>query len=265
MKEHKAPEPISPSPPGTQQWLVDIMRRLLAPDGCPWDREQTLDSLKPFLLEEAYEVLDAIDEESPAHHVEELGDVYFQIVFQAEVAGHAMSDIIRGIGEKLIRRHPHVFGDVEVDGSGEVLVNWEKIKQAERGGVGGVLHGVPRSMPALPRAHKLTHKAAKVGFDWPDAGGARQKVAEELDELDQAAATADAAEMEHELGDLLLAVTNWARKLDIDPEEALRGANRRFEQRFNHIEATLAERGKTPGESTLEEMDRLWDEAKDHE
>ena len=116
MKEHKAPEPISPSPPGTQQWLVDIMRRLLAPDGCPWDREQTLDSLKPFLLEEAYEVLDAIDEESPAHHVEELGDVYFQIVFQAEVAGHAMSDIIRGIGEKLIRRHPHVFGDVEVDG-----------------------------------------------------------------------------------------------------------------------------------------------------
>lgn len=262
MKEQKSPDPISPSAPGTQQWLVDIMRRLLAPDGCPWDREQTLESLKPFLLEEAYEVLDAIDEASPEHHVEELGDIFFQIVFQAEVAGHAMSDIIQGIGDKLIRRHPHVFGDVQVDGSGEVLVNWEKIKKAERGGEGGVLQGVPSSMPALPRAHKLTHKAAKVGFDWPDAGGARDKVTEELDELERATAAGDPAEMERELGDLLLAVTNWARKLELDPEAALRGANRRFEARFNHIEATLAERGITPAESTLAEMDALWEEAK---
>ena len=263
MKEHKPTrESVSSSAPGTQQWLVDIMRRLLAPDGCPWDREQTLESLKPFLLEESYEVLDAIDEQSPEHHREELGDVFFQIVFQAEVAGHSMSSIIQGIGDKLIRRHPHVFGDVQVDNTRQVLANWEQIKRDERGGTGGVLRGVPRSMPALPRAQKLTYKAAKVGFDWPDAGGARQKVAEELGELDQAVEAGHAEEMEHELGDLLLAVTNWARKLDLDPEGALRAANRRFEQRFGHIEAALAEQGKTPAESNLEEMDRLWDEAK---
>ncbi len=263
MKEQNpAPETISPSAPGTLQWLVDIMRRLLAPDGCPWDREQTLESLKPFLLEESYEVLDAIDEQSPQHHVEELGDVFFQIVFQAEVAGHAMSDVIQGIGDKLIRRHPHVFGDVHVDGTKQVLANWEQIKKDERGGEGGVLRGVPRSMPALPRAHKMALKAAKVGFDWPDAGGARQKVSEELDELDRAVEAGEKQAMEHELGDLLMAVTNWARKLDLDPESALRQANGRFEARFGHIEQALAQQGKTPAESTLEEMDRLWDEAK---
>ena len=264
MKEQKqARESVSSSAPGTLQWLVDIMRRLLAPDGCPWDREQTLESLKPFLLEESYEVLDAIDEQSPAHHREELGDVFFQIVFQAEVAGHAMGDVIQGIGDKLIRRHPHVFGDVQVDGTREVLANWEQIKSEERGGEGGVLSGVPRSMPALPRCLKLTHKAAKVGFDWPDAGGARDKIAEELGELDRAVEGGDTREMDHELGDLLLAVSNWARKLELDPEAALERANRRFERRFGHIEAALAERGKTPARSTLEEMDRLWDEAKE--
>ena len=265
MKEQKARESVSSSAPGTLQWLVDIMRRLLAPDGCPWDREQTLESLKPFLLEESYEVLDAIDEGSPEHHREELGDVFFQIVFQSEVAGHAMSDVISGIGDKLIRRHPHVFGDVQVNGSREVLVNWEQIKKEERGGKGGVLQGVPRSMPALPRAHKLTHKAAKVGFDWPDAEGARRKITEELDELERAVAAGEPEEMDHELGDLLLAVTNWARKLELDPEAALMHANRRFQQRFGYIEAELARLGKSPADSTLEEMDRLWDEAKDAE
>ena len=241
------------------------MRRLLGPDGCPWDREQTLESLRPFLLEEAYEVLDAIDEQSPPHHLEELGDVLFQIVFQAEVAGHAMEQVIGGIGDKLIRRHPHVFGDVEVHSTRQVLANWEQIKQqerGERGERGGVLRGVPRSMPALPRAHKLALKAAKVGFDWGDAAGARGKVAEELEELDQAVAEGQRQELDHELGDLLQAVINWGRKLGLDPEEALVQANSRFEQRFAHVETRLAQRGRTPAESTVEEMDRLWNETR---
>lgn len=251
--------------PGSITWLMAIIRRLLAPDGCPWDREQTLQSLRPFLLEEAFEVLDAIDEQDPEHHCEELGDLLFQIVFQAELAGLDLERVIQGIGEKLIRRHPHVFGDVEVEDSGQVRANWEAIKKQESAGQRGALDGVPRAMPALQRAHRLSVKAARVGFDWPDLRGVRAKVAEELAEMEQAAATGDPGAMDHELGDLLMAVANWGRKLGLDPEEALRGCNKRFEQRFAHVEAALASQGKTPEESTLEEMEALWLEAKAEE
>jgi tetrapyrrole methylase family protein / MazG family protein len=252
----------SPTDPDSLEWLVGIMHRLLGPDGCPWDKEQTLDSLKPFLLEEAYEVLDAIEEGDPSHHAEELGDLLFQIVFQAELAGLPLTRVIRSIGEKLIRRHPHVFGDLEVGSSQEVIVNWERIKKTERGQDRGVLAGVPRSMPALQRAHRLTRKAARVGFDWPDIPAVRRKVAEELGELDDAVVAQDQSQVVHEMGDLLFSVVNWARKLGLDPEETLRQANGRFERRFAYIEEALASRGKTPADSTLEEMDALWNEGK---
>lgn len=255
-------QPIDNEAPGTLPWLVAIMRRLLAPDGCPWDREQTLESLRPFLLEEAYEVLDALDEGDAEHHGEELGDLLFQIVFQAQLAGQTMEAVIEGIGRKLIRRHPHVFGEAKVESSRQVLVNWEQIKTEERGRPRGLLEGVPQAMPALQRAHRLTYKAAKVGFDWPDLASVREKVSEELGELDEAAAGDQRAAVDHELGDLLFAVVNWARKLNLDPEESLRRANRRFERRFSHVEAGLARAGKTPSQSSLEEMDQLWNEAK---
>jgi MazG family protein len=241
------------------------MQRLLSPDGCPWDREQTLHSLKPFLIEEAYEVIDAIDEADSAHHREELGDLLFQIVFQAELGGLSIRDVVKGIGEKLIRRHPHVFGEAVVRGSDEVLVNWERIKQSEHGAPRGLLRGVPKSMPALQKTQKLTTKAAKVGFDWPAPDGARRKLMEELEELRHATESGDAAQVEHELGDLLFAAVNWARKLDIDAEQALRKANERFERRFGHIERALADRGRTPSDSDLDEMDHLWDQAKEEE
>lgn len=248
--------------PGEISWLESIIRRLLAPDGCPWDREQTLTSLRPFLLEEAYEVLDALDEGDKAHHTEELGDLLFQIVFQAALAGISLSEIIRGIGEKLIRRHPHVFGAATVRDSHEVLINWEKLKQDEHEKPRGLLDGVPRSMPALSRALHLTKKAAKVGFDWPDLPSVRAKVIEELAETDEAIAAGDQAAIDHELGDLLFALANWARKLSLDPEECLQHTNARFAQRFAYIEEKLAERGKSPAQSDLVEMDALWNEAK---
>jgi MazG family protein len=238
------------------------MGRLLAPDGCPWDREQTLASLRPFLLEEAYEVLDALDEGDRGHHAEELGDLLFQIVFQSALAGTTMEEVINGIGEKLIRRHPHVFGETEVKDSDEVLVRWQQIKERERGRPRGLLEGLPRSMPALVRAHALARRAAKVGFDWPDLPSVRGKVAEELAELEAAEAAGDLEGVAHEAGDLLFAVAQLVRKHGLDPDETLRAANARFEERFAFIEQRLAARGRTPAESSLEEMDQLWDQAK---
>lgn len=252
--------------PGTLDWLASIMQRLLEPDGgCPWDQEQSLETLRPFLIEEAYEVLDAIEEGDRAHHTEELGDLLFQIVFQAALAKIPLEEIVRCVGEKLIRRHPHVFGEASVRDAQQVIVNWERIKQDEKrdeGKRGGALAGVPRSMPALARAYRLTRKAARVGFDWPDVPAVRSKVAEELGELDAASASGHESHIDHELGDLLFAVVNWGRKLGLDAEESLRHANARFEERFAFIEEQLAVRGKTATESTLEEMDRLWEEAK---
>lgn len=244
------------------EWLIEIMRKLLGPDGCPWDKEQSLESLKPFLLEEAFEVLDAIEEGNRAHHAEELGDLFFQIIFQAELAHIPLEQIIRGIGEKLIRRHPHVFGEVDVKNSQEVVANWERIKKAEKPQKTSVLSGVPRSMPALQRSYHLSRKAARVGFEWSTLDAVRAKVAEELLETDETVNQKDPSRMEHEFGDLLFAVVNWARMLGINAEEALRQANRRFENRFAYIEQSLAQAGRTPDESNLAEMDELWNKAK---
>jgi MazG family protein len=258
--------PVDSLPPGSAlAELVEVMRRLLAPDGCPWDREQTLASLRPYLLEEAYELLEALDSGDPVHHREELGDLLFQIVFQsalrAREGAFTIDDVARGIAEKLVRRHPHVFGDAKVKDSAEVLNNWAAQKQKEKARQ-HALEGVPRALPALARAQKLTERASHVGFDWPDAVGPRAKIDEELRETDLALAAGDRAAAEAELGDLLFSVVNLARKVGVDAESALRGSVERFESRFAHVESRLAERGRTPRESTLSEMDELWNEAK---
>jgi MazG family protein len=249
--------------------LLGIMARLRSPGGCPWDLEQTLESLRPYLLEETYEVLEAIDAADPAAHREELGDLLLQIVFQArlrEEAGlFAFAEVADAISDKLVSRHPHVFGEGSVKDAAEVLTQWAALKREEKRKKGGglsALEGVPRELPGLARADRLTEKASRVGFDWPDASGARAKVSEELAELDQAISEGDPARIEAELGDTLFALANLGRKLGVAPEEALRGSVGRFIARFTHIETVLASRGVAPGTATLEEMDRLWDEAK---
>lgn len=257
--------------------LVDIMNRLLAPDGCPWDREQTLDTLRPFLIEESYEVLDALSRADVAGHCEELGDLLMQIVFQAALrAAEGAFDIdavIAGISDKLVRRHPHVFGDAsgiktEATTSDQVLAQWDDIKRAEKAAAGAtqvrILAGVPPG-PALARAQKIGSKAAKVGFDWPGWEGSFAKVEEEVREVAEAARAGEHRAMHHEVGDLLFAVVNVARKLGIDAENALIDATSRFQRRFEGVEDSLAERGKTPRTSTLEEMDALWDDVKRRE
>jgi MazG family protein len=255
--------------------LVAIMERLLAPDGCPWDREQTLASLRPFLIEECFEVVEALEAGDAPHHQEELGDLLFQIVFQAALRARAgefaIDDVVQGIVDKLVRRHPHVFADATVSDSADVLVQWDEIKRREkaaRAPAGAaseperLLAGVPVGLPALVRAERLSRKAAKVGFDWPDVAGCRAKVDEELGEIDDAIAGGVAAAIEHEVGDLLFAAVSLARKVGVDPEAALRAANRRFEKRFEYIEDRLRERGRSPRESDLKEMDALWNDAK---
>jgi MazG family protein len=250
------------------QKLVGLMQRLLAPGGCPWDREQTLETLVPYLVEETYEVVDALADGDVADHREELGDLLLQIVFQSELrfaAGEfGIDDVARGIVEKLVRRHPHVFGDVQVSGSGEVLANWAKVKAAEKAEKGkhGALHGIPRSAPALLRATRTGEKAGAVGFDFQDPMGPRTKVDEELREFDEARAGGDRDEMQRELGDVLFAVVNLGRKLNLDPESALRGATDRFATRFRHVETTLAAEGRAVADGSLEELDRLWEAAK---
>ena len=244
--------------------LCSVMARLLAPDGCPWDREQTLDSLKPYLLEETYELLEALEEEDPRAHCEELGDVLFQLVFQAalrEAAGaFTMDDVIGGIADKLRRRHPHVFGEIKLETSEQVLKQWGELKDQEK--VRRTLDGVPKAMPALARAQKLTERAASVGFDWPDAAGPRAKIDEEAAEVDEAVRAGDPVRVRAELGDLLFAVVNLARKHGVDAETALRETSDRFATRFAAIEDRLRDRGRTPRESTLAEMDALWHEVK---
>jgi tetrapyrrole methylase family protein / MazG family protein len=258
-----------PTPAEAIDRLLAIMARLRGPDGCPWDREQTLASLRPYVLEETYEVLEAIDAGDPREHCEELGDLLLQIVFQAQLAGEAgqfaFQDVAEAISNKLVSRHPHVFGDADVKDAEGVLRQWAELKRQEKlakGGGRSVLEGVPREMPALARADRLTEKASRIGFDWPDARGARAKVDEELAELDAAIASGDRVEIEHELGDALFALANLARKLQVAPEEALRGTVARFIARFEHIEERLAAQGVPHGKAPLEQMDRLWNEAK---
>jgi MazG family protein len=258
--------------------LLTIMDKLRDPGGCPWDREQTMRTLTPYLLEEAHEVIEAIESSDTAHHREELGDLLFQIVFQSRIAREQgqfdFAQVCDAIADKLTRRHPHVFGEVSVSGSGEVVRNWERIKADERREKGeqprSAIGGVPAGLPALVRAERIAEKASAVGFDWPDVRGVVAKVREELDELlhevarkESAADPARAqARIEAELGDLLFALCNLGRFLKVHPEEALRGCTRRFEARFHHIEERLRESGRSPSESNLAEMDRLWDEAK---
>jgi nucleoside triphosphate diphosphatase len=249
--------------------LVEIMQRLLAPDGCPWDREQTFDTLKGYLIEEAYEVLEALEDGDVRGHCEELGDLLFQIVFQAELRAQrdefGIDDVCRAIAAKMIRRHPHVFGELKVSGSAEVLANWGKLKAAEheeKGKRRRILDGVPRELPALLRAQRLGEKAAAVGFDWPDAAGVREKIDEELREIEDAAARGDRAEIEHEVGDLLLAVSRYAAKLGVAPEDALRGALRRFTTRFAGVEDRVTATGREVSDVPLEELDRFWNEVK---
>ncbi len=273
--------------------LLSIMERLRGPQGCPWDREQTLKSLRPYVLEETYEVLEAIDAGDPSEHCEELGDLLLQIVFQAQLMKEEgrfdFADVAEAISRKLVARHPHVFGAGQAQGqpdeaaperaggsggavppvvmkdSDAVLRQWAALKREEKKAKGrgeSVLEGVPREMPALARADRLTEKASRIGFDWPDAAGARAKLSEEMGELDEAIAQGDRDAMEHELGDVLFAVANLSRKLGMPPEEALRAALGRFIARFSHIERELARRGVGHGQATLAEMDAIWDEAK---
>ena len=249
--------------------LVDIMARLRGENGCPWDREQTSESIKPYLVEETYEVLEAIDEQDPVKLKEELGDLMLQIVFHAQMAEEAgafsIGGVLAAINDKLVRRHPHVFGDVKAETAHEVLVNWEQIKQTERRqatGQASLLDGVPREMPALLRAHRLQEKASRVGFDWKEAQEVFRKVEEELGELRAAMQGQAADRVEAELGDLLFALVNLSRFLAVNPEEALRKTIARFIARFRYIEEELARRGRSLKQASLEEMDALWTEAK---
>jgi ATP diphosphatase len=262
------------------QILVDLVARLRAPDGCPWDREQRLGDLRAYLLEEAHELAGAIDLGRWEAIAEELGDVLFQAAFVARMAEEAgafgAGDAISGVETKMIARHPHVFGGEALPDADAVRATWERRKLAREPRQGGLLQGVAPSLPALLAAYRLTQKAAGVGFDWPDAGAVLGKLDEEVAELRAALAGRPAQEggagpearhaaqdaVAEEVGDLLFTVANLARKLDVDPEAALAAANRKFRRRFAQIEAALAERGKTPAESTLEEMDALWEEAK---
>jgi len=243
------------------------MRRLLAPGGCPWDREQTLRSLRTYVIEEAYEVVDAIDKQAPELLREELGDLLLQIVFQAELARaqgwFGLDDVIDSICEKLVRRHPHVFADTELSTSREVVLNWEKLKAAERKEHGaGVLDGVPGSLPSLLRAMRVGEKASRVGFDWPDAAGAREKLNEELDEMDRSFESGDREAVRREIGDVLFTVANLARKAKIDPEAALRDTLSRFTSRMQRVETELNESGCDFAEMTTEQLDQLWMRAK---
>jgi MazG family protein len=273
--DENAPRPVDPialQDGTTLARLVGVMRRLLGPDGCPWDREQSLETLRKYVLEEACEVIDAIDAGDRQGLREELGDLLLQVVFQAELArregSFAIDDVVAGIVDKLVHRHPHVFGDVLARDADEVLRNWEKLKAKEKG-PRGVLGGVPRSMPALTRAQRIGEKVSRVGFDWEDARGSRAKVAEELGELDRAVESGDPDAMEDEMGDVLFALVNLSRHIEVDAESALRRTIDKFTRRFAHVEKRVREEHGGWGEAGGEErhlplatLDGYWEEAK---
>jgi MazG family protein len=273
--------------PANFQDLVALMARLRSPEGCPWDREQTYATLAPMLVEEAYEAFEAVEdarEGRPAGLREELGDLLFQIVFYAQVAAErgefTIEDVTDAVHAKMVRRHPHVFGDAMVRDNEELLRNWEALKAEEKRAAGGaesdgdasLLDGVSPKVPALMEANQLATKAARAGFDWRDVDEIFDKLSEETEELraairERGAAGGPEAEAEHqrvreEVGDLLFAVTNIARHLGVEPESALKLTSRKFRRRFRHIERGLRERGREPGKATLEEMEQLWREAK---
>jgi len=260
-----------PSPGEGFARLVAIMARLRAPGGCPWDREQNFDSIKPYLLEESYEVMDAIDARDFDGLAEELGDLLLQPVFFAQMASEEgrfdIADSLEAINSKLVRRHPHVFAEGDAKTSADVLRRWDEIKAQEREAKAkprpkGLLAGVPRSLPALVEAQRIASRAAGAGSDWSDIEQVFDKLREELAELDAARAGAKPEEIEDELGDLLFVVVNIARFLKVDPEQALRKTNAKFRGRFAHVEAGVEASGKTLPEAGIEEMERLWQEAK---
>lgn len=258
--------------------LLSIMQRLRDPQhGCPWDLQQDFRSIAPYTIEEAYEVADAIERGNLGELRGELGDLLFQVVFHSQLAqeqgAFSFDDVAAGICDKMERRHPHVFGDAAIADADSQTVAWEELKRREREAAGqqenirvGALSGVPVALPALSRASKLGKRAAQVGFEWPDIQGALDKVREEIDELRiEADHGTDRTAIEAEIGDVLFSVVNVCRYLKVDPERALRGANAKFERRFGYVEEQLRLRGTTPAQSTLEEMDQLWEEGKRRE
>jgi tetrapyrrole methylase family protein/MazG family protein/ATP diphosphatase len=273
--------PIEAIPLGEQRGqsfprLVELMQRLLAEDGCPWDRQQTFATLRRYVVEEAHEVVDAIDGGNRDELRTELGDLIFQVVFQAELGRNEGSfgpdDVIKAIADKLVRRHPHIFleGTAPIDDPDAVIQRWEQLKAREKPKSEGLLDSVPRGMPALLRAQRIGEKVERIGFDWPDVAGSRAKVSEEIGELDQAIAAGDKAAIEDELGDVLFALVNLARHVHIDAEAALRGTIQKFTGRFAHVEARVkqAHGGWPTGEGgeaaplSLAELDAYWEEAK---
>ena len=248
--------------------LYEIMKRLRAPGGCPWDREQTMQTLKPCLLEETYELLEAMEGDDLALHVEELGDVLLQVVFQCaireEEGRFTLDDVAATLAEKLVRRHPHVFGDAQAATSGQVLRNWEAIKQTESGKPPdrSAIDGVPAALPALLKAQRIQAKASRVGFDWKDASGSVEKIDEELGELKQAIASGSPEQVAGEMGDLLFSLVNTCRFLEVDAEGALEGTTRKFARRFREVERRIREQGRSLKACTLAELDAVWDEVK---
>ena len=251
--------------------LIEIMETLRGPAGCPWDREQTPEDLKACLLEETYEVLDAIDKSDPLFLREELGDLLLQIVFLSQMAREKgdfqIRDVVLQITQKLVRRHPHVFAGAKLETSGEVLNQWERIKSREREAAGSfLLDGTPAALPALLRAFRLASKASHVGFDWESADGAFEKVEEEFTELREVlSGKMNRDRVCHELGDLMFALANLSRHLEVNPEEALQQANRRFHSRFTHMEKSLRAEGRQVSETDPAELETLWESAKEAE
>jgi tetrapyrrole methylase family protein / MazG family protein len=254
-----------------------LVERLRGENGCPWDREQTRETLKPMLIEEAYEVLDALDNEDPAELKDELGDLLFQVVFHSQIAHEkgefSLADVIDRSHEKMVRRHPHIFGGADLKTSGDVLKNWEDIKAAEKGVASSshpesersLLDGIPSKLPALHRAYQMTSKASRVGFDWAKLEDVIAKMNEEASELLEAHSMQDSRKMADEVGDLLFAVVNVARFLGIDPETALGRSNQKFQNRFRYIESSVKQQGRELKNASLAEMDALWEEAKKRE
>jgi len=250
--------------------LLEVMRRLRDPqDGCPWDVQQTFETIAPYTIEEAYEVADAIERGDISDLKGELGDLLLQVVFHAQIAAEAdefdFADVADGIVEKMVRRHPHVFGNEQERANGKVDGSWEEIKEQERASGdedGSALAGVARALPALKRAQKLGKRAGRVGFDWPDTRGVKAKIQEELEELELAVGSRDPGDIEEEFGDVLFAVVNLARHLEIDPEKALSGANTKFERRFRDMEAEIGGKGSAIKDFSLETLDQEWRAAK---
>jgi len=248
--------------------LITTIKKLRSPEGCPWDKEQTFESLTPFVIEEAYELVDAIHHQSFEHICNELGDVLLQVVLHSIIAEEqnrfTIIDVITQIREKMIRRHPHVFGDTQVNGVSDVWKNWEAIKKTEATSTDFALDSVPKSLPALFEATKLQKKASRLGFDWPDVKGPLEKVEEELSEmkaeLHQTPISTEA--LKSEIGDLLFSIVNLCRKLSIQPEEALKQSNHKFRERFRFIETKAKETGKSVNELSLEQLDQYWETAK---